>query len=898
MVDDKSTWGLVRDARAPLLGRDAELGVLEEAVAAVEGRGETRVVTLVGPAGIGKSRLLQDFVIKHRALGSSLVPRIYRGSARESGTAFGVFGRLLRSRFGLVDGMDPAAGKEQLRAQVAKVMGDRKVDDVAYFLGQLLGLGLEESPLTRAVADDPQQADQLRRVVLKAFFEADAQSSPICLVFDDLHAAGEDALGLLRYLVEYLSGPILVVCLARPELLTSHEDWERAGERRHRIVELGPLKDADAVAMMEHLLAPCATPEEPIPQQLVDAACAFAAGSPQLLEQMVRIYHDTGVLEEETELEEAPRWRVDLEKLASVELPLTIEDAVNQRIAALEPHERALLEQGAAMGSVFWTGAFAPLRRHGREAPDLWDVATDPDAARVGQALAELVERDYVLKLPDSTFAGSDEYIFKHNKERETIQRRTSASASKRHHRVIADWLDHQEGVRDNEEYVAMIAEHREKAGDGVRAGLSYLEAGDVARRHYASSKACEYYAKGLLLLGETHAERRIDALHHHGDVLQLLGRVDDALAAFREMLTLAYQMDLRSKGGAAHNRIGRSYREIGALDDAARHLETALALFRSAGDERGIASSIDDLGKLRWLKGEYEQALEALRDGLARRRRLGDRRSIALSLNNLGLVLEDSGEFKQALEAFDQALTIRREIGDLVGIVVTLNNLGTIAQDQRDFERALAFFEEAFEVASQIGDRNRTALLLTNMGECQYRSGHPNRAIELLREAEELCDELGDKLGLAEALRGLGKAYLLQGDLAKARECIGRAVDLFASLRSKVHLGVALRTLGEITAAGGWGAAHTKSAREYFARSAGIFEQTGNEVELARTFKVYARFLRTEREFANDEASRAEAEAMDERAEAVFGRLRISSIGIEPAPFFGRDRVASRPPV
>jgi tetratricopeptide (TPR) repeat protein len=895
MFDDRSTWGLVRDARAPLLGRDAELGALEIALDAVDKLGETRVCLVVGPAGIGKTRLVADAVIRHRVLGKSLTPRIYRGSARESGSAFGVFGRLFRARFGLLEGMEPAAAKEQLRAQVGLVMGEGKAGDVAYFVGQFLGLSLEETALARAVRDDPQQAEHLRRVAVKAFFEADAQASPIALVFEDLHAAGDDALGLLRYLVEYVHGPILVVCLARPELLTAHEDWERAGERRLTRVDLAPLKEQDSVRMIEHLLAPCARPGDPIPRQLVDAACTFAGGVPLLLEQMVRIYHDSGVLEEETELGEAPRWRVDLDRLAKVELPVTIEDAVNQRIAALEPAERALLERGAAMGSVFWSSAFVPLARAGRDAPDLWVVAEDGDAKRVDATLAELVERDYLLKLPDSTFPG-DEYIFKHNKEREAIRARTVASAAKRHHRVIADWLEHQPGLFENDEYVAMLAEHREKAGDALRAGLTYLDAGDVARRQYASSKASDYYAKGLGLLGESHAGRRIDALHDHGDALLLLGRVDDALAAFREMLTLAYQLDRKSKGGAAHNRIGRLYRDVGALEDARRHLETALALFQAANDERGVASSIDDLGKLRWLKGEYDEALGLLRDGLARRRKLGDRRSIALSLNNVGLVLVDSGEFKQALDAFEQALGIRREIGDLVGVVVTLNNLGTIAQDQRDFDRAFGLFEEAFEVAKQIGDRNRTALLLTNMGECQYRSGRPSRAIELLKEAEGLCDELGDKLGLAEALRGLGKAYLLQNDLTKAREHIGRAVDLFAALRSKVHLGIALRTLGEITAAGGWGAAHTKSAREYFARSVGIFEQTGNEVELARTFKVFARFLRTEREFATDDASIREADRMDLYADAVFSKLRITPIAVEPSPP-GRERLPTRPP-
>jgi len=629
--------------------------------------------------------------------------------------------------------------------------------------------------------------------------------------------------------------------------------------------------------MMEALLAPCAQSGVEVPSQLIDAACSFAGGNPQLLEQMVRIYHDKGVLEEERELAGEPRWRVDLEKLESAHLPLTIEDAVDARLAALEPAERKLLEYAAAMGSVFWSAGFVPLRRLGRDAPDLWDVSDDEPGARAAEVLTDLVERDYILKLPDSTFPASDEFIFKHNKERETIQKRTSTASTKRYHQAIADWMDHQETVRSSEEYIAMLASHRDRAGDSVRAGMTYLEAGDAARRRYASAKSCEYYEKGLELVGEKHTGRRIDALHNYGDVLYLAGRIDDALASFREMLTLAYRLDLHRKGGAAHNRIGRLYRDTGSLDEASRHLSMAMKLFQLAGDERGVASTMDDIGKLLWLKGEYDQATTTLRDALARRRRLGDRRSIALSLNNVGLVLQDSGEFKKALEAFEQALHIRREIGDLIGVVTTLNNLGTIAQDQRDFEKALTLFNEALEVARQVGDRNRIALVLCNIGESHYRNGHAERAIEVLHSAEEQFDELGDKLGLAEALRGLGKAYLLQGDLPKARDTISRAVDLFALVRSKVHLGVALRTLGEITAAGGWGAVHTKSAREYYVRAVSIFEQTGNEIELARTLKVYARFLRSETQFADDPAAQDEATTMDDRAEKIFTRLNIS---------------------
>ena len=872
MPTDRIPLGTAHAARAPLLGRDDELATLDAAMASVR-RGVTRVVSLVGPAGIGKTRLVQEFILRQRELGGSPPLKVFRGSARERATAYGLFARLLRARFGLVEGMDPDAARAQVRAQVAKVLDDRKVGDVIYFLGQFLDLTFPESPLTRAVAEDPQQAELLRRAVFKAFLEADAHSSPLVLVFDDLHDAHDDSLALLRYLLGALTGSVLIVCAGRSELQHRYEDWSRIGEERHTLLELVALDDDAAAGVMEALLAACQQPVD----KLIDSAVAFAGGNPMMLEQMVRIYHDVGVLTEVSAALSEPKWEVHLDKLSSAKLPMTIEDAIQARIAALDPDEKQLLEYASVMGGVFWHGGLVPLYRAGDDAPEFWRIAEDDDRRRVDELLGDLVERDYILRLPDSSFPGSDEYIFKHNKERLALDARRSAAQNKRYHRTIAEWLEQQSNIESNEEYAGMLARHRELAQDNHAAGLAYLRAGDVARERYAHTKAAEYYEKGLGLLADGALVQRLSALHNYGDALQHIGRVDDALAAFGEMLTLAYRHDLRGKGGAAHNRIGRLYRGIGSLDDAGQHFQTALELFKAADDARGVASTIDDIGKLHWMKGEYDVALEELRDGLARREALGDRRSIALSLNNLGLVLQDSGDFKAAVASFDKALAIRREIGDLVGVVVTLNNLGTVAQDLNDHAHALKLLEEAREVAREIGDRTRVALILTNMGEAHYSIGQHHKAIEVLRQAEELCDELGDKLGRADALRGLGKAYMLQGDLVRARDCISRAVDLFASVRSKVHLGMALRTLGEITAAGGWGAAHTKSAREYYARSVAIFEQTGNDIELARTYRVYARFLRVEPDFADDPTAIDESEQMHARAEEIFGRLRVS---------------------
>ena len=781
------------DDRAVLVGRATELHVLEDALRAVRDKGETRIVTILGATGVGKTRLVRDFIAKVGASGraDATAPRVYAGEARAGGASYEIFSRILRARFGIADTMSLDEASAHLRNQVAEVLEDRKVGDVIYFLGQLLGLSLPTSPLIQAVESDREELRSLRRAVLKRFFEADARGPqggsvfppaggapasrppsrrarpPIVLVLDDLQWAHDDSVDLLAYLMSSLAAPILMLCIARPEIVARRDAWNKYGEERHQVVELGPLSENDAAAVMHDLLAPCGDGEAV--DELVDAACTLAGGNPALLEQMLRIYRDMGVVEVTS-----GAWLVHVDRLAEVRLPLTIEDAVQARIAALTPEERDVLEHAATMGGVFWLHGLVAIRRLADPPPDFWTSGETLDIAKLRAVLRDLMERDYILRLPDSTFAGDEEYVFKHNLERETLARLTPPAVARRFHTAIADWLSFQASVRSHEEYLAMLAVHREQAGALPLAATAYLEAADVARSHYANAKAAEYYATGLALVRDggfgIEPDARIRALHHYGDVLQSLGRNDEALTVFREMLAHAYRLDLRTKGGAAHSRIGRLYRETGRLGDAARHLGAALSLFEEANDDRGVASALDDIGKVHWLRGDYPRALDHTQRALAMRRKIGDRRSIALSLNNLGLVYQDSGQFKQALEAFEQALRIRREIGDLVGVCISLNNLGTVAQDQRDDARALKLFLEAYEVAKETGDRNRIGLILTNIGETHSRLGDAAKAVQYLKQAESLAEELGDALGLAEAVRGLGKAYLAQREYTKAR--------------------------------------------------------------------------------------------------------------------------------
>jgi tetratricopeptide (TPR) repeat protein len=859
--------------RAPLIGRDAELAVLRRAARSALDKNEVRAVTLVGGPGIGKARIVEEFLRTFLSETPGAF-RVFQARVRPPALSHGLIERLLRARFGVQDGEDRDSSMERVRREVSSVLADRRVGDVCFLLGSLMGVAFPETPLTRVLAEDAAQARVLRRSVVRSFFEADASRRPICLVLEDLHASDGDSLELIGHLLEHGRGPLLVISLTRAELLSRHEGFRDLGGARHELLELGPVSAESASRILKELLGACAGGP---PQRLVEAALGMSGGTPGLMEAMVRVFFEVGVL---AETRPGEPWRIDLDRLQSARLPLTVEDAVLARLSSLSVQERRVLEHAAAVGSVFWLGALVALGRIDAKAPEYWSDTPAEDVTRIRRVLSGLVERDYLLRLPDSAFADDEEYIFKHNREREKIAELTTTGALRRYHQTIADFLSQKDAVRSQEEYLAVLARHLEHAGSSTRAAFTYLEAGNVAREHFAAKKAHEYYQKGLAMLGSDDARRRIDALHNMGDVLLLLGHPDEALAAFREMLEISFRLALHGKGGAAHNRMGRVHRDTGSLSLAQEHLETSLTLFERAGDLRGIAACHDDIGKLLWMRGEYELALEELRRALDMRKSLGDGRSIALSLNNIGLVWRDHGQEAKAREALEAALRIRRELSDPLGIVESLNDLGQLALDQGEHQKALGLLEEALLLAQDLGDSNRIAVVLANVGEAHLRTKATAQAIEVLMRAEQLCDDLGDKLHLADVKRALAKAHLERGDLKAARDSIKRSVDLFGQVRSKPHLAVALRTLGEVTGAGAWGDGHEVKAVDYFMRSIAICKEIGNELEVAKSYRAFSGYVASSAHYQSIPEIQREAQKLSQMADEIFARHRIAASG------------------
>jgi tetratricopeptide (TPR) repeat protein len=820
-----------------------------------------QLVTIVGNQGTGKSRIVAELFATLDIPG-----RVYHGRARQGGERYGAIASLLRNRFGLsVADSDGKASEQRMAEEVQKVMGDEPAGEVLHCLGAFVGLEFPVTPFLKVVAENPRQMDDIARTVLRRFVELDARKSPLVIVFDDMQWADDDTLSLISEMAAHLGGSaVVVMACTRPEMLVRCPSWGR-GAIDHERIDLRNLEPDEAEEMFRNLLARCGR----IPDDIADAAVEMTGGNPHFLEQLVRLFLADGTIDTS-----GAQWKLDVERAAATELPISIEEAIEARIAALERDEREVLEKAAVFGNVFWLSAVVALTRledvrdeRLAEPLDYMWGEGEPVRRRVSDLVSILAERDYLLPLDptDSTLPGDIEVVFKHNLERELITRSTEPGRLARYHLAAAQWLETRIAGR-TEEQLEFLAGLYERGGDRQRAARAYVAGGDKARARYANDEARLLYERGLALLGEGSGDvpARIEALHNLGVVLDLAGRTDDALERFSEMLHLAWRYDNPAKAGAAMSRMARVLRRKGEYDRAMESLRRANELFTRAADDRGIASTLDDMGRVHWLRGAYTQALDYHRQALGLRRNLGDRRSIALSLANIGRVHHDSGNFKAAIAQFREALDLRRDIGDLSGIVQSLCDLAGVQTADGNYGLAIDMLGEARTVAKDIGDKLALATVLVRAGECETLMGRAGEALADLIEAGELARHLGDRALLAEVHRWSAAAELALDDIPSAEAEAQASLDIAHAVGTRVLVASAHRMMAEVAARRG----DIGSAENHFESAIEILSTMRNELELARVFRSCA-------DFRDQIGAPTAAAELRRQAEEIFARLR-----------------------
>ncbi|MEM9193369.1 MAG: tetratricopeptide repeat protein, partial [Myxococcota bacterium] len=596
---------------------------------------------------------------------------------------------------------------------------------------------------------------------------------------------------------------------------------------------ISPLEEED-VATVLHVLLPDLA-EAPAP--LVAAITHRSKGNPGAIRQLVFALLETSlfVRDEDTGL------RVDLDQLAGGDLPVTLEDAIQLRLDALNAFQRETLARAATVGDRFWDGAILAQMRSERDIPgertdptSIWP--NDEDLAALHQALTILVERGFVEQQEPSDLPGALEFSFQMSGVRDRTYLTADESLRILRHTAVARWLAVTAELR-REGIAALIAPHLEEAGMPRRAGRAYLEAASYERKHLRTSTALRYIEKALPLISSDDVVRKIDAYHEHGSLLSTVGRYDDAIDNFTDMLRLAWGIGARGKGGAALNRIARVHRQRGEVQSAESILTRALSMFRTAGDLRGVAATLDDLAQVYNLLGDSKRALSAGGEALEIRRAHRDKRGEAVSLHTLASIELNRGNLNRCEEFFRQSLTIREEIRDLEGIMQSHNALGILAFERGDKATAAEAWKAALSTAEEMADRRNQSYLLNNIGEAYIAQNRLEDAAASLARARAHATELGDKRALAEIERNLGWVAVKRGG-DDAEETLERALRLAKEYGAKDMIAAAYRAIGQLRAQTLFDASGEADLRaeENFLTSIDLYREIGNEKEAARS--------------------------------------------------------------
>jgi serine/threonine protein kinase/tetratricopeptide (TPR) repeat protein len=713
----------IEGVETKMIGREIELRLLQEALTLTLEDGETQVVTVVGEAGVGKSRLLFEF-----SQWTDLVEQKFwlfeaRATASSMLQPYSLTRDLFSFRFQILDSdpLDVVHGK--VVDGIEKFMGPGSADK-AELMGQLVGFDFSHRPL---VANALKDADAFRRQALEylgQFFASATQTNPVVLHVEDIHWADDRSLDLINNLVrENTKLPLFVICMARPSLYERRPQWGE-GQRFHERIQLEPLSQLSSRRLVRELLKKV----EEVPPELRDMIVERADGNPFYIEELIKAFIDDDVI-----VKGETSWSVDRSRLSSFRVPPTLTGVLQSRLDSLPLELQQLLQRVSVVGRIFWQAAAAHLSR-----------SEGFDADAIQAMLEDLRRREMILRREESSFAGTVEYVFRHAILRDVTYGTLVPRQRRALHKLTGEWLLEMGGDRAGE-HTLLVAEHYEHAGEPVLAAEQMRLAGEAATRVGAKEEALTTLLRAReLVLAKEHRAARFD--------------VDVALAEL--------------------------YSTTGKLDEGLNLLETTLPEVREAKSRLVLARALGLLGRFAMWKGDVPAATRYLEEALPLTRELGDEQALVFILRQVGnLVNRDRGKAQALLE---ESLEIAQRIGDRRGEAHAMNSLGNMWVFSGDPSKALMCYERSQQISREQGSRDSECIATGNIGACLVEMGELDRAETTLRGGLKLAEELKDDLQLANANENCGWLYVRMHRDDDARAHLVRSLSRYRAVGTR----------------------------------------------------------------------------------------------------------------
>jgi class 3 adenylate cyclase/tetratricopeptide (TPR) repeat protein len=731
---------IARHLDAPLIGRADELAALS---AAYEGAaaGAARLVTIVGDAGVGKSRLIAELV--GRVPNAQVVTG--RCLSYGEGITYWALGQIVRQAAGIQEDDTP----DRAGARVAALMPDEP--EAADRLAAAIGL--------TAGAFEPADTTWAARRFLEAVTSADR---PLIVHFEDIHWAEPTLLDLIegvgRTAASEPDAPMLLICSTRHELLDDRPTWASDVPDATRI-DLEPLPPDEAEAIIDHLLG-----SDRLPRDLSRRVVEAAAGNPLYVEQYVSMLVDAGDLR----LEDG-RWTF-AGKGRPLAVPPSITALLAARIDRLDLEERAVVERGAVIGLAFYRGAVEEL-------------SPEPVRPNVGSLLLQVTGRHLVRPIGEF-FASEETFEFLHVLIREAAYGGILKRARAEHHERFAGWLERVTSGRQLE-VEEIIGYHLEQAHRfrselgpldveghalGARAAQRLAAAGRRAFARGDMPAASNLLHRAVALLPEADAER-VELLCDLAEALLDVGELQQAETAAEQAIAASDRLEderLTTAGVLARLLVRYVTDSDGWSASVVREAERAIPILEEIGDHANLARAWRLLGSVHGTACRYAEAEHATRQSIDHARLAGDTRQVTRNLPAYAMsALYGPTPVPLAVERCGQVL--EQAPGDLraEGIVrCTLAHLEAMAGN---FDAARALYAEGRELFSRLGGRLLIASTSLDSGRVELLAGDPEAALAELQPDYDALEEMGERY-LRSTLAGLiARAHLDAGrdDLA-----------------------------------------------------------------------------------------------------------------------------------
>ena len=737
--------------RARLVGRDAELAVLGRALADVRVASRPRLVAVVGPAGIGKSRLAHEFL--EQVARDANPATIRRGRCVAYGNvSYSALAEVMKAECGLRDDDPPAVVEERARATLDRLFGNT---DLMPHLGALVGVGGEHA------FGREDLFDAWRRIL-----ERMAASSPLVLAIEDLHWADDGLLDFLEYVATWSATPIFLLVLARPDLFERRRTWGAGGRRGEAaIIHLDPLNAEEADQLVRDLLP------VRLPAALCRRVLEAGAGNPLFCEEIVGMLIDRGVVR--------PGATGELVVDAQVEalaVPRTIQGLLAARLDVLTPEEKGILQDAAVVGRTFWLGALEHLR--------------SDDRARIGKVLATLEGKGLITRRRGSRVSDEAEFAFRHVLVRDVAYDSLPKSLRAAKHVATARWAEAHAGAR-RDEIAELLATHYLQAlrwlddlgeTNGQRAAIESdafrwtRTAGERARRLWQQREATRWLRAALDLGSRIRRDDRELAT-----LWESYAAASDGIASVADVVQALNEALVRYERTGSVADVGRVEASIAAAltwnegaVETRRMAQQAIDRLEPLGDGADLAIACFVLGRHHLERGDLDLAEPLLWRATKIAARSGDRPAQARASISLGWTLHARRRGEETVRLFDDALVIARSAGDLALLLDALEAvLSASIEVSGDYRRAEALSREAIDVAGRAGNLVKLARAQLNLGYLLRETGRLDEVEAPLAAAREAADAAGDVRDSAWALAVEALTACLRGDLDRARERI-----------------------------------------------------------------------------------------------------------------------------